>query len=55
MSTMKLTEKAQEALMAAQSLAGEHDHAEMTPEHLLLTLIDQQGGIVPSLLRKPSR
>jgi ATP-dependent Clp protease ATP-binding subunit ClpB len=52
MSTMKLTEKAQEALVAAQSLAGERSHAEMTPEHLLLTLVEQQGGIVPSLLRK---
>ncbi len=52
MSTMKLTEKAQEALMAAQSLTGERNHAEMTPEHLLLTLIEQQGGIVSSLLRK---
>ncbi len=52
MSTMKLTEKAQEALVAAQSLAGERSHAEMTPEHLLLTLVEQQGGIVPSLVRK---
>jgi len=52
MSTMKLTEKAQEALMAAQSLASERNNAEMTPEHLLLTLVEQQGGIVPSLLRK---
>lgn len=49
---MKLTEKAQEALVAAQSLAGERSHAEMTPEHLLLTLVEQQGGIVPSLVRK---
>ena len=52
MSTMKLTEKAQEALVAAQSLAGERSHAEMTPEHLLLTLVEQQGGIVPSIVRK---
>src|SRR5688572_21725120 len=54
MNTMKLTEKAQEALLAAQSLAGERSHAEMTPEHLLLTLIEQQGGIVPSIVRKLS-
>ena len=52
MSTNKLTEKAQEAIVAAQSLAGESTHAEITPEHLLVTLIEQPGGIVASLLRK---
>jgi len=52
MSTNKLTEKAQEAIGAAQSLAGESTHAEITPEHLLVTLIEQPGGIVASLLRK---
>src|SRR5687768_3395078 len=52
MSTNKLTEKAQEAVLAAQSLAGESTHAEITPEHLLVTLIEQPGGIVASLLRK---
>jgi ATP-dependent Clp protease ATP-binding subunit ClpB len=52
MSTNKLTEKAQEALVAAQSLAAEHTHAEMTPEHLLVTLVEQSGGIVPSVIRK---
>ena len=36
MSTNKLTEKAQEAIVAAQSLAGDNTHAEMTPEHLLV-------------------
>jgi ATP-dependent Clp protease ATP-binding subunit ClpB len=52
MSTNKLTERAQEAIVAAQSLAGEKTHAEITPEHLLVTLIEQQGGIVASLLQK---
>jgi ATP-dependent Clp protease ATP-binding subunit ClpB len=59
MNINQLTEKAQEAVLAAQSLAGELTHAEVTPEHLLVTLIEQSGGIVPSLLRKmnvdPSR
>jgi len=51
MNMNQLTEKAQEAVIAAQTLAGEMTHAEITPEHLLVTLIEQQGGIVPSILR----
>src|SRR5688500_4000382 len=52
MNLNQFTEKAQEAVLAAQHLATELSHAEVTPEHLLVALIDQQGGIVPSVLRK---
>src|SRR5215813_1572407 len=52
MNIQKYTEKAQEALAAAQQLADRDGHPEITPEHLLLTLIEQQGGIVPSILTK---
>ena len=52
--TPKFTEKAQEALVSAQALAGELTHAEVTPEHLLVTLVEQQGGVVPSVIRKLS-
>src|SRR5258705_771471 len=48
----KLTEKAQEAVMTAQNLASEMNHAEIAPEHLLVALVEQENGIVPSLLRK---
>jgi ATP-dependent Clp protease ATP-binding subunit ClpB len=48
----KLTEKAQEAILASQNLATEYNHSEVTPEHLLVTLVEQSGGIVPSVLRK---
>ena len=48
----KLTEKAQEAVMSAQNIASEMTHAEITPEHLLVALVEQENGIVPSLLRK---
>ena len=51
MNVNKLTEKAQEAVVTAQSLASELTHAEVTPEHLLIALVEQQGGIVPSVLR----
>ena len=52
MNIQKYTEKAQEAIAKAQSLADREGHPEITPEHLLLTLIEQQGGIVPEILRK---
>jgi ATP-dependent Clp protease ATP-binding subunit ClpB len=52
MNINKFTEKAQEAIIGAQNLAGELTHAEITPEHLLVTLVEQEGGIVPSVLRK---
>ena len=48
----KYTEKAREAVLAAQQLAEELNHAQIEPEHLLVTLIEQADGIVPSVLRK---
>jgi ATP-dependent Clp protease ATP-binding subunit ClpB len=48
----KYTEKAQEAVAAAQRLAEQMSHAQIEPEHLLAALIDQREGIVPELLRK---
>src|SRR3954453_1496788 len=52
MNIQKYTEKAQEAIAAAQQLADRDGHPEIAPEHLLLALIEQQGGIVPEILRK---
>jgi ATP-dependent Clp protease ATP-binding subunit ClpB len=52
MNLNKFTEKAQEAVVAAQSLASEMNHAQIEPEHLLVTLAEQQGGVVPSVLRR---
>ena len=49
-----LTEKAQEAVLGAQTLASDQNHAEVTPEHLLVTLVEQSGGVVPSILRNLS-
>jgi len=54
MNLNKLTEKAQEAIIGSQNVATEQNHAEVTPEHLLLTLVEQSGGIVPSVLRRMS-
>ncbi len=48
------TEKAQEALVGAQRLAGQLNHAQVDPEHLLVTLAEQADGIVPEVVRKLS-
>ncbi len=52
MKSDKLTVKSQEALQEAQKLAQQLNHQELTPEHLLAALIDQEGGIVRPLLQK---
>jgi ATP-dependent Clp protease ATP-binding subunit ClpB len=52
MNLNKLTEKAQEAIVVSQNLATEQNHSEVTPEHVLVALVEQSGGIVPSVLRK---
>ena len=58
----KLTQKSQEALQEAQSVAQRHGHTEADGEHLLLALLDQADGLVPRLLdagrrgrRQPAR
>ncbi len=48
----KLTVKAQEAIAAARDVAVTRNHAEATPEHLLLALLDQESGVVPRILGK---
>ena len=52
MNPNKLTTKAQEALAEMQNIAGEYQHQELTPEHLLLALASQAEGVVPSVLDK---
>ncbi len=52
MNLNKYTEKAQEAIIAAQQLAEKANHPQIEPEHLLVALIDQRGGVVPDVLRK---
>ena len=48
----KLTAKFQQALADAQSLAVGRDHQFIEPAHLLLALLDTQGGSVRPLLEK---
>ena len=48
----KFTQKAQEAVLGAQSLAGEYSHSQVEPAHLLLVLLRQSDGIVPQIVQK---
>jgi ATP-dependent Clp protease ATP-binding subunit ClpB len=48
----KMTIKTQEALGSAQQLAASRQNGSIEPEHLLLTLLDQEGGLIGSILQK---
>jgi ATP-dependent Clp protease ATP-binding subunit ClpB len=48
----RLTQKSQEALQQAQNAALRYGHPEVDGEHLLLALLEQPDGLVPSLLNK---
>jgi ATP-dependent Clp protease ATP-binding subunit ClpB len=48
----KLTVKAQEAVAASRDTAMAMHHAEARPEHLLVALLEQDGGVVPRILAK---
>jgi len=51
MNINKFTEKARDAVVAAQELGVEHGHTEIETTHLLLALVRQSEGLVPNLLR----
>src|ERR1700728_5380821 len=48
----RFTEKLQEAVRAAQSVAIQHGNQQIDTEHLMLALLDQGGGLAPSILNK---
>ena len=52
MNSDQLTTKAQEALREAQRLAADHHHGEVDTTHLVLALVRQEGGVVPSILER---
>ena len=52
MSPEKFTIKLQEAFNAAQSIATRFGHQELKPGHLLLALLEQEGGIALPLFEK---
>src|SRR5215207_1211629 len=48
----RLTVKSQDALAAAQRLAGARRNPEVVPDHVLAALLEQDGGIVVPVLRR---
>lgn len=46
----RLTEKSQEAIREAQSQAVRHGNQQVDVEHLMLALLEQEGGLAPSIL-----
>ncbi len=52
MNFQKLTQKSIEAIQGAQSLAMDRKNPQVEQEHLLLALLQQEGGLIGSLLEK---
>jgi len=48
----RFTIKSQEAIQAAQALADDRRNPQVTPEHLLSVLLEQEGGVVVPVLNK---
>ena len=48
----RFTEKLQEGVRAAQSLAAQRGQQQLDVEHLLLALLEQEGGLAQSILAK---
>ncbi|MGE5551378.1 MAG: ATP-dependent chaperone ClpB [Bacteroidota bacterium] len=48
----RMTQKVQEALAAAQSTAARNNNQQVDLEHLLLALLEQEGGLAGSILAK---
>ena len=52
MNVQKLTQKSIEAIQGAQTLAMDRKNPQVEQEHLLLSLLQQEGGLIGSLLEK---
>ncbi len=50
----RYTQKAQEAIIQAQQLAQDYNHQSIEPGHLLLSLVNQEEGVVPAVVTKIS-
>ncbi len=48
----RFTTKSREALAASQSEAVRRGNPELTPEHLMIALLQQEGGVVSALIQK---
>ncbi|MFN8656124.1 MAG: ATP-dependent chaperone ClpB [Candidatus Obscuribacterales bacterium] len=50
MNLEKFTHKAQEAVTNCQTILARFGHAQVQPEHLLLSLMEQQDGLAPKII-----
>ncbi len=50
--TDKFTQKTMEAIQTAHRIAVENQNMQITPEHIVYALVDQNGGLIGSLLNK---
>ena len=48
----RLTEKGQEAVREAQSLAQRHGQSQIEAEHLAVALLSQEGGVASRVVEK---
>jgi len=48
----RFTDRAKEALLAAQEVLTRHRSTQLDTEHLLLGLLEQRGGLAPDILRR---
>ncbi|MBV9267670.1 MAG: hypothetical protein JO061_15990, partial [Acidobacteriaceae bacterium] len=48
----RLTEKSQEAIRQAQTIALNYGNQQVDVEPLLLALLEQEGGLAPSILAR---
>ena len=52
MNAQNFTQKTIEAVQTVQSMAQENRNSYITPEHLLYALVDQDGGLIPTLFKR---
>ena len=52
MNLQKFTQKSLEAIQNAQSMAIEYGNPQMDQQHLLVTLLTQDEGLIPQLMQK---
>ena len=52
MNANNFTQKTVEMIQTAQNMAEENQNQYITPEHLLYALVDQDGGLIPSIFNR---
>src|SRR3989339_1836190 len=52
MNPQSFTHKSQEAIQHAQTIANEHGQPQVEPPHLFFALLEQEEGVVVSVLKK---